>query len=288
MNARTPLLSSTGIRIALVAAGAAVAATSVGWASAPTSHAPVMPHAPGAPSTPARVQDASAPDATPRRERLGRGLPPPPDWPRAGGFGPLDRGVSEGAAVEGLLGSDAAPRRELTDDDVAAAIEVARRISPEWGETLAERAKGDPAQLRQAMRGGARRLLALSALRERAPEVFEAKIVEIRAQGATAQAAEALAEARDAGGEGGEARLAEARSAFEAAVARQVDASLEVRRSELAALERRIADMRARLASDESRRGELAAELATEIAARAAGTSERRGRGEAAPPPDAR
>ena len=197
-------------------------------------------------------------DADPRRLR-GRAMPPAPDWPRAGGFGP-ERPGNEGMAIEALVAGDFG-RRELTDDDLARAVEVAREVSPEWGEVIAARARENPEQMKEALRSTARRLLALTALKERAPRVFAAKVAELRSQGETMRAATELRRLESEPG-APEAALAEARAALAASAARQVEATIAARAEELSALEQHIERMRKDLARDSGNVDALAADVA--------------------------
>ncbi len=192
-----------------------------------------------------------------RPQRGGRALPPPPDWPRAGGFGP-DGGA--GLAIEAIVAGGEFGGRVLTDEDVARAVAVAHAVSPEWGAAMEARAKADPEQMRVALRTGARRLLALAALRERAPAVYEAKVVELRAQAETARAAGALRIAEVDPSANREARV-QARAELEACAARQVEATLAVREAELAALDAVVTRMREELAVDRTRTAELAEDV---------------------------
>lgn len=201
-----------------------------------------------------------------RGERGGRGgrgsMPLPPDWPRAGGFGPNSQGerpMIEGLVVEGLI-PGAFGRRELTDDDLARAVAVAREISPEWGELLEGRIKQDAAQVRLALRTSGRRLLGLVALKERAPKVFDAKVSELRAQAECDRLFGKLVELQGAAPAKPE-EVAAAQAALEAAAARQVDATLDARRRELDALEERMKKLRADVDTDAARRAELAREV---------------------------
>ncbi len=195
-----------------------------------------------------------------RPQRARRELPPPPDWPRAGGFGP--EGGAAGLAIETLVAGGEFGGRVLTDEDVARAVAVAHAVSPEWGAAIEARAKADPEQMRVALRTGARRLLALAALRERAPAVYEAKVVELRAQAETARAAGALRTAEVDAAASGDDRL-RARAELEACARRQVEATLAVREAELAALEVLVERMRAELESDRTRTAELAEDVAS-------------------------
>jgi hypothetical protein len=211
----------------------------------------------GGAQTPPAERDARR-DAESRRAR-GRGMPVPPDWPRAGGFGP-ERPMAEGLAIETIVVGDAI-RRELTDADLERVVAVAREVSPEWGETLAARAKESPEQVKEALRGGARRLLALTALKERAPKVFAAKVAELRAQGETARA---VAELRrlESDAASTDAALAAARAALDQCAMRQVEATIAARAEELSALEQYIERMRKDLARDGGNAEALAKELA--------------------------
>ncbi|MBI1304182.1 MAG: hypothetical protein GC172_10400 [Phycisphaera sp.] len=194
-----------------------------------------------------------------RPPRAGRQLPPPPDWPRAGGFGPEG---GAGLAIEAIVAGGEFGGRALTDEDVERAVAVAHAVSPEWGSVIEARAKRDPEQMRAALRTGARRLLALAALRERAPAVYEAKIVELRAQAETARASSALRAAEVDPSASAEDRM-RAVAELDGAARRQVEATLAVREAELAALEAVIERMRAELAVDRERVAELAADMAS-------------------------
>lgn len=175
----------------------------------------------------------------------------------------------EGLVVQGLMGGQPdGARRALTDEDVAKAVAIAKEIAPDWGAALEARAKEDPARMRGAIGGSARRLLALVALKERAPKVYGARVAELKAQAATARAAGDLrsAEADDSvAADARAARLAQLTAALDEAVSRQVEATLAARREELVALEARLAALKQDLASD----GENRAALAADVKARA-------------------
>jgi len=218
------------------------------------------------------------PPAQGRRDRGGRGaMPLPPDWPRAGGFGTRERGLIEGLVAGDVAGADLS-RREITDEELARALKVAARVSEDWGRTLAARAEQDPAQLKAALRTTGRRLFALLVLEERAPRLFEAKIAELRAQGETARAAEALKRAEEQPARAGDAgapaeapkqapkddvNSASLRAALDAAIARQIETTLAVRREELVAIEARIAEMRGAIERDAADPAAIAEEIRT-------------------------
>lgn len=217
------------------------------------------------------AQDGGAPRERERGGRGGRGsMPLPPDWPRAGGFGPNAQGgerpMIEGLVIEGLI-PGAFGRRELNDDDLARAVAVAREISPEWGDAIEARIKQDSAQVKLALRTSGRRLLGLVALKERAPNVYEAKVAELRAQAECDRLFGKLGEAQGAA-EAKPEDVAAAKSALESAAARQVDATIEARRRELDALEERMKKLRADVEADAARRTELAQEVVKRLEAR--------------------
>jgi hypothetical protein len=191
------------------------------------------------------AQDGGAPRERERGGRGGRGsMPLPPDWPRAGGFGPNAQG-GERPMIEGLV------------------IE----ISPEWGDAIEARIKQDSAQVKLALRTSGRRLLGLVALKERAPNVYEAKVAELRAQAECDRLFGKLGEAQGAA-EAKPEDVAAAKSALESAAALQVDATIEARRRELDALEERMKKLRADVEADAARRTELAQEVVKRLEAR--------------------
>lgn len=215
---------------------------------------------------PASERGRGAQDGERGGRRGGRGMPLPPDWPRAGGFGPgaqgIERPMIEGLVIEGLIPGTFA-RRELTDGDVARVVAVAKEVSPEWGAAIEAKVQQDAAQVKASLRTSGRRLLGLVALKERAPAVFAAKVAELRAQAETDRAATELQAAEAAEGAArNEAEIAKLTEALDAAAARQVDATLAARRAELDALEERLTKLRADVASDGARREELADEVA--------------------------
>ena len=203
-------------------------------------------------------------DQAARSDRAPRNQPLPPDWPRAGGFGAAsERPMIEGLVAESINGPMRA-RRELTDDDVMRAIEVAKEVAPSWGQALQARAQEDMEQFKMALRGRARRLLELLALKERAPVVYQAKITELRAQADTERAAAELRAAEHDASVTAE-KLTQLRAGLDDAARKQVDATLAARRAELVALDERLTQLRGKLDADAT----IAAELALEVKAHA-------------------
>ena len=268
--------TTSGIRIASIFALAISGAAMAFAAQDAKQQAPVKPVAP---ETQPESGQAERPD---RGRRGGRGgMPQPPDWPRAGGFGPgrqdgrqdggqnPERPMIEGLVLEGLIPSEFG-RRDLTDADVARVVAVAREISPEWGDAIEARITQDAEQVKASLRTSGRRLLGMAALKERAPKVFAVKVAELRAQAETERAASELRSATElrAGAEESVASveaIAALQKELEAAAARQVDATIAARQEELVALEDRLKKFHSDLEADSGRRGVLVGELVKRV-----------------------
>jgi len=186
------------------------------------------------------VQDA------PRSRRQGGDAPPPPARQADGGSGP--------AGGEGRRGG---MRRELTDKDVERIIATARDVDPTWAEALELLRKEDPAKLRQRLGMQARMLMGLSMLRERQPELYQARVEDFRVQREIRAASERLRTAREAGDAAAEAL---ARTEARGAIERQFELDVKARAYELVAMERALKDARKRLQSDISDRESRLAE----------------------------
>lgn len=164
-------------------------------------------------------------------------------------------------------------RRELTDKDVERIIATARDVDPAWADGLEALRVEDAAKLRQRLGVQARMLIGLSMLRERQPELYQARVEDFRAQREIRGAIERLGKARESGDTGGEA---EARAALRASIDRQFELEVKARAYELVAMERALKDARKRLQTDIAARESRLAE-AMEAAER--GESPRFGRG---------
>jgi hypothetical protein len=176
------------------------------------------------------VQDA------PKSRRQGGDQPPSPARQADGGPGP--------GGGEGRRGG---MRRELTDKDVDRIIATARDVDPTWADALEAQRKEDPAKLRQRLGMQARMLMGLSMLRERQPEIYQARVEDFRAQREIRAASERLRKAREAGDAAAEAV---ARTEVRGAIERQFELDVKARAYELVAMERALKDARKRLQSD--------------------------------------
>ncbi|MSR40356.1 MAG: hypothetical protein EXS10_00420 [Phycisphaerales bacterium] len=185
----------------------------------------------------------------------------PPDWPRAGGFGPSGHSFgSPGSGtniIDTLVGDTSG--RDWTDKDLASIIEIGAQISPRWGKALQERFDSDPQEMKRSLRGGGRRLAAMLVLREKAPAVFEAKIAELRAAAESQRLMDTLLQARARNASPEEVDALDA--ALLAAARVEVDLSLKTRAEELRALEDALTRFKDELAADAAHREELSAAL---------------------------
>ena len=134
--------------------------------------------------------------------------------------------------------------RTISEEDFKRIIEIGKRISPEMATALeAQWTENREAAMKSLARNG-RRLYGMLMLERRNPELFAAKVEELKAQFDLRKAAMAFGEARDAGDES--AQLA-ARASIETLAAKTVDLGLKVRAMELAALDLAVLEMRAKL-----------------------------------------
>ncbi len=185
----------------------------------------------------------------------------PPDWPRAGGFGPAGHAIglpgSGGNLMDSIVGDTS--QRKWSDADLKSIIEIGSQISPRWGESLQARFDADPEEMRRALRGGGRRMAAMLILREKAPAVFEAKVAELRAAAHSQRLVEELLNARSRHANGDEIEALGAQ--LVAATREEVDRSLATRVAELSALEEALARFKNELDADASRKEALAQAL---------------------------
>lgn len=157
-----------------------------------------------------------------------------------------------------------AARRELGERDLDRVIATARDIDPEWGDALESLRGSDPAALRQRLGSQARRLVVLSWLRERQPELYETRVEDFRVQRQVREAVERVRKARDAADAEGEAlALAEARLSLE----RQVELDIKARAHELVAMDRALKEARQRLQDDIASRSRRVQQLVEQVQA---------------------
>lgn len=215
--------------------------------------------------------------------------PPPPAGERR--FGPGERrgfGPPRGPRGEGEQGE---PWPEVQ----RRVMEVLRDVNPAWASAVEERMAADPEGTRRSLQQGARRLMALTVLKQRNPALYELKVAELRKQGEVREVAVAYHEARAAADE---ARSAELAARLEQVARESVELGLKARAEELAALERTVQEFRDELAADTESSGGRVADIVERMTKKApsghpldmlsprGGRGEGDGQGRGGPPPE--
>ncbi|MFM8817099.1 MAG: hypothetical protein ACKOHI_04375 [Phycisphaerales bacterium] len=217
---RAPSLGSA------VAAAAACAALSALLAAAPTDDPAA---APGGASAPPR---AAAPAAD----------PPEASAREAGRRG-------DGRGEGGRWRPDAATPAEMAERVIA----VARDVSPELAAEIEKARDVSPDRMSQSMRVNARRLMALSVVKERNPELYAIRVEELRLQlelRALGEQWRAATEAKD------ESKAAALAAQIETKARAQVDVDLKARAQELVALDAQLKSLREELVEEQRRTAE--------------------------------
>ena len=134
--------------------------------------------------------------------------------------------------------------RTISEKEFKRMIEIGKRISPEMSAALEKQWVENREEAMKSLARNGRRLYGMMMLERRNPELFAAKVEELKAQFDLRSAAMAFGAARDAGDQA--AQLA-ARSSIETLAAKTIDLGLKVRAMELAALDLAVLEMRAKL-----------------------------------------
>ncbi|MBU3683056.1 MAG: hypothetical protein FGM39_03395 [Phycisphaerales bacterium] len=206
----------------LAGTGAACVAISALLAAAPTDDPAA---APGGASAPPR---AAAPAAD------------PPEAPARDGR----RG--DGRGEGGRWRPEAATSAEMAERVIA----VARDVSPELAAEIEKARDVSPDRMSQSMRVNARRLMSLSVVKERNPELYAIRVEELRLQLELRSLGDqwrAATEAKD------DAKAAALAARIETKARAQVDVDLKARAQELVALDAQLKSLRDELV-DEQRR----------------------------------
>lgn len=189
---------------------------------------------------------AAAPAGGPAATGAARdGEPPPPPRPR------LRRGEPDRSA-------EGAARRPLSPERIEEVIAAASEVVPEWGDRLRALRDESPEALDRAIAANGRRLVALSMLRQRSPELYRMKVEELRNHVELRRLGAAL---RASSAEGRAEVAAELRARVRSLAERQVDFGLRIRAEELAAMDAALRKMRQDLEQDAVRREQSISEL---------------------------
>jgi len=195
------------------------------------------------------AQGAQAPTAPPPNERtvqngpVGSSAAARPRDAEPARAAPPARDRDAGRGAEDGDGPSRSGRRavleQLTAEEIDEIVEVAGRISPEWGEALRTRRREDPEALREAIAAGGPRLMGLVVLKRNHPELFELRVEDLRLQNelrAVAQEYRAVVGVDLP-------KTAELEAMLRQKVERQVDLDLRARALELKALDAQLRRM---------------------------------------------
>lgn len=231
---------------------------------------------------------AVPPPAGPPVAAPGDEPPPPPGERRFGGGDRRGFGPPRGPRGEGEQG-------ESWPEVQRRVMEVVRDVNPAWATAVEERMAADPEGTRRSLQQGARRLMALTVLKQRNPALYELKVAELRKQGEVREAAVAYHAAVEAGDE---AQTAERAARLEQVARESVELGLRARAEELAALERTVQEFREELAADTEASGTRVGEVVERMKKKApsghpldmlsprGGRGEGEGQGRGGPPPE--
>ncbi len=139
------------------------------------------------------------------------------------------------------------PMREFSESDIARIIATARDIDSAWADGMEEIRGKDPGLLRQRLGQQARRLIGLSMLREKQPDLYAARVADLRIQRQMRGVMDALQAARTSNDAAAEAA---ALTQAEVLAGKQVEADIKVRAYEMVAMDQAIKDARVRLQND--------------------------------------
>lgn len=223
-NHAAPLLAAAAALVIAATASAAPSAQDGGQRPMPPAAASA-----GGPAAPHAAGDVEPPPPRPRLRR--------PEAERA----------AEGAA-----------RRPLSPERIEEVIAAASEVVPEWGDRLRALRDESPEALDRAIAANGRRLVALSMLRQRSPELYRMKVEELRNHVELRRLGAAL---RAASAEGRPEVAAELRARVRTLAERQVDFGLRIRAEELAAMDAALRKMRQELEQDAVRREQSISEL---------------------------
>lgn len=196
--------------LAALPAALAVAMAAPSLAQAPGGKSPMPPQAPAA----AAPAEPPAPDAGPRRAEGSRWRPDSP----------------------------------MSPEMVERIIAVARDVSPELAAQLEKVRSAAPDEMSQAMRQNARRLIALSIVKERNPALYAIRVEDVRLQLELRKLGDEYRAAVDAGDK---ARSEALDAQIAAKVRTQVDVDLRARAQELVALDEQVKSMRDELVREQ-------------------------------------
>jgi hypothetical protein len=154
---------------------------------------------------------------------------------------------ARGAAAEASSDSGSPPVSRWRQELYARCIEVAKDIDSNLAKHMSELRQRDPAEFDRSMRQSGRKLLAMAELKERDPDLYGAKLIELRMELSVRQKSRELREARAAGNRAESDSL---EKQLRTALMNQLLLSIKARGDIICQLQERIDTMKAELQYD--------------------------------------
>ncbi|MCE9619430.1 MAG: hypothetical protein K8R92_05940 [Planctomycetes bacterium] len=166
------------------------------------------------------------------------------------------------AAGRGAWRGGEGQRREMSEEEIDRVIATAREVNPEWADGLEKLRQSDPKALRDRLSREARKLMGLSMMKEREPQLYKVRVEDLRVQNQIRELSEAWNTAKQSGDL---AAQETAMKEIEAGARKQVELDIQARGFELVALDRSLKDARKRLQDDIRDREKSVAEIVDSI-----------------------
>ena len=163
----------------------------------------------------------------------------------------------EGANRGGWRGGEGA-RRELSEEEIDRVIATARDVNAQWADELVKLRQSDPKALRERLAREARKLMGLSMMKEREPDLYRVRVEDIRVQNQIRE----LGEAWNAVQKSGDVSAQEAiMKDIQVSAHKQVELDIQARGFEFVALDKSLKDARKKLQEDIRDRDKTIAEI---------------------------
>ena len=170
---------------------------------------------------------------------------------------PAPQRAGEGLNRGGWRGGEGA-RRELSEEDIDRVIATARDVNAQWADELVKLRQSDPKALRERLAREARKLMGLSMMKEREPNLYRVRVEDIRVQNQIRELGEAWNVAQKSGNVSSQETLMKD---IELNAHKQVELDLQARGFEFVALDKSLKDARKKLQDDIRDRDKSIAEI---------------------------
>ena len=154
--------------------------------------------------------------------------------------------AGEGLNRGGWRGGEGA-RRELSEEDIDRVIATARDVNAQWADELVKLRQSDPKALRERLAREARKLMGLSMMKEREPNLYRVRVEDIRVQNKIRELGEAWNVAQKNGDGAAQETLMKD---IELNAHKQVELDIQARGFEFVALDKSLKDARKKLQDD--------------------------------------